>query len=689
MASRVRITTGGIKKFLRSRYKYPQAIAEYIWNGFDAQATRIDIDYEESPIRAITSLSVSDNGYGIPRNSLEKKFSPFYESQKSLGEDIDRHNSIQHGKNGVGRLTYFTFAKRATWETVYSDENGNLEYSISVDSEALDHYEASSKEALPTTKKPGTTVSFDGITGLTADKFETDIKRHLLREFAWFLKLNEAKDYEIYINGEKLDYIQLISETADEVIVHQPTDTKFSITFVRWSESLNQEYSRFYYQDSNGDERYKEHTTLNNKGDSFYHSVYIRSQYFNEFDFGMAEGSNQLALATGAKSDEQYRHLKKELAAYLRRKRKPFLKAYSSKLIEEYESEKVFPVFGEELWAQHRERELKDVVRELYQVEPRLFASLNIEQKKTFVRFIDLALESDERTRLFEIIKDVIDLDMEEREELIRILKNSKLSNIIKTISLIRDRFNIVGGLKDLVFDKELFANERDHLQKIVEGHFWLFGEQYNLVTAEEPKFEEALRRYRYILTGENEKTSIADPNRNKEMDIFMTRQSIGYDGSPIIENVILELKSPTVPLGKKELDQVEDYMRTILNTDEFNDTKAKWTFILVGNRLSKGQHEKNAFIQSRIDSYKEKGEPGLALHDDNYNYKIFVKTWSEVFNEFEIRHNFINEKLQLERERIAVESAEEVVDESRTSSAAQNPFVVPSAHKKKRVAVK
>lgn len=41
---------------------YKQAIAEYIWNGFDAGASRVYIDYEANGLGALTSLSISDNG---------------------------------------------------------------------------------------------------------------------------------------------------------------------------------------------------------------------------------------------------------------------------------------------------------------------------------------------------------------------------------------------------------------------------------------------------------------------------------------------------------------------------------------------------------------------------------------------------------------------------------------------------
>ena len=66
-----------------------------------------------------------------------------------------------------------------------------------------------------------------------------------------------------------------------------------------------------------------------------------------------------------------------------------------------------------------------------------------------------------------------------------------------------------VEDLKALVFQKDLNANEVNHIQGFIEKHYWLFGEQYNLVTAAEPNFEEALKRYTYYLHGEYEDKEI------------------------------------------------------------------------------------------------------------------------------------------------------------------------------------
>lgn len=57
----------------------------------------------------------------------------------------------------------------------------------------------------------------------------------------------------------------------------------------------------------------------------------------------------------------------------------------------------------------------------------------------------------------------------------------------------------VIEVLKTIVFDYAGYANERDHVQKIVEQHYWLFGEQYHLVTADK-RMQKALEEYLYLL---------------------------------------------------------------------------------------------------------------------------------------------------------------------------------------------
>jgi hypothetical protein len=215
-----------------------------------------------------------------------------------------------------------------------------------------------------------------------------------------------------------------------------------------------------------------------------------------------------------------------------------------------------------------------------------------------------------------------------------------------------------------LVFNKVLGANERDHLQKMIEKHYWIFGEQYHLVTAAEPKFEEALRRYIYLLRGEKKEVIIDHPDKNKEMDIFAVRQDLQND---IISNIVIELKHPLVKLGKKELDQVEAYLDVILKQHEFNASNMYWEFHLVGNSL-----DSTGYIERQYKNVEIYGEKSLVFK--NPRYKTYVKTWSEIFADFELRHKFLNEKLELERDKLIDSelSADEIINNIRNNTAAQ-----------------
>ena len=670
----IKITSKGIQKVLK-KYNESNAFAEFIWNGFDAKATAVEINYDANELGFMSSLSIRDNGYGIPFEKLKEKFEPFFESEKIIEIESPKNTSLVHGKNGVGRLTFFTFSNIAQWKTIYKKENKFYCYKIKIDSSSLNSYESSEKDITEIkSKHTGTEVIFSNIR-ITSDKIQEEIKAFLITEFGWFLELNKSKNYEIKINGETLAYSSLIGEKEDTTILHKETKTSFSIHYVRWAQKLNKEFSKYYYLDSTSTERFKEFTLLNNKGDHFYHSVYIQSNYFDEFNFTDSSATKQISLVGGNRIDDEFDFLHDKLVDYLRKKRRPFLKIYSDTVITEYESEGVFPIFKKDAWDQIRKAELHEIIKGLYEVEPKLFSNLNLEQKKTFVGFLNLLLDTGEREQLFKIMQEIVDLDSEERKDLALLLKSASLSNVIKTLKLIEDRFATYYQIKELAFNKKLNADEVHHLQKIVELHYWIFGEQYNLVTAAEPKFEEALRRFTYILKGTSKKKSITHVDKNKEMDIFMCRQELFINKTKC---VVVELKHPKKKLGKNEVDQVKKYMDVITKEQEFNANNISWDFILVGNEF-----DSTDYINKELGNTKHWGEDSLIFKNAGENnrgeYKIYVKKWSEIFNEFECRHKFIDEKLKIQRLKLMKEydNAGQVIEQSKLSSAARSPILI------------
>ena len=323
--------------------------------------------------------------------------------------------------------------------------------------------------------------------------------------------------------------------------------------------------------------------------------------------------------------------------------------------------------FGSDPWQKMRESELKLAIRSIYEIEPKIFAVLNKEQKTIMVSLLNLILEEGNRERVLEILKKVVEISDDERNELCKILRTTRLSNVIKTLKMIEDRFQTIEGLREIVFNKSLNANEIKHLQSIIESHYWVFGEQYYLVTAAEPKFEEALRRYTYLLNGEITDRKIDHDDKNREMDIFMCRQDKYIDN---ISNIVVELKSPTVNLGAKELEQVKKYMGVILKQSEFNAANMTWEFYLVGDRF-----DTSGYLEGELANAKSHGERFLVF--SNGSYKIYVMKWSEIFSVLECRYKFLTEKLKIERDKITgeeTETANNIVLRITTNSAVLSP---------------
>lgn len=640
----VEITSLGIKKVLQ-KYTPERAISEYIWNGFDAKATVVNVDFEmdSAEFDTYSSISISDNGEGIIYEDLSERFRKFYESNKS-GLSTDS-SDLTRGKNGYGRFTFHKFARFAKWLTKYIKDDSKLyAYNISINSDNLKEYEPS--EPIVDNGVRGTIVKFNEVNSEISSAFINEVLRPYLRaEFAWYLELNEGS--KIIINGDELDYSSIIAENDSFPITVKlgNENIDFECKYIRWTNKLNDEYSRFYFLNENLELKKTKTTSLNKKGDNYWHSLLVVSDFFNQENIdGEEEDNTTPKLFSQTEENKIYRELLSNLNEYLKDKRRPFLKVQAEKLIEKYEDEKVFPEFGINEWDMARKKGLENLVKEIYEVEPAVFMKLNKEQKRIFLELLNLVMDSSESESLLKIIGAVVELDSADRKEFAKILEETKLKYVITTINLIKDRLLILENLKQLVFNDDLKANERDHLQKYIEKHYWIFGEEYKMVCAEEVKFEEALKRYIYLLRGVSQKQYIDHPHKYKEMDLFLAGTDF-RDGRP--HNIIVEIKNPTTikKLGDKEVGQIKRYIDVILEQEEFNDHNEFWSFYLIGQ-------DYDSIVKSDIRNI----ETGLIREADNHC--VYVKKWSEITNEVERRLKYLLEKLKIERKKLSVENS-------------------------------
>lgn len=657
--NKIVLGTKGIKKVL-SGFTAVEAIAEYIWNGFDATASVIEVNVECNLIDGIESISIKDNGYGIDYSTLESKFKPFYESNKTINRNTEDSNTSFHGKNGVGRLTFFAFASKACWTTVYEEKGKKFKYSVEISQEKLDGYDADLPQEVNCSTKVGTIVTFYGI---QQNLQLNEIKNHLCTEFSWFLELMKKNNYELLINGSILNYSNLLKDYDTKYFKYQ--DVEFEVIFCRWSQKLHREYSKYYYLDSMNREKYKENTTLNNKGDDFYHSVFIYSNLFDEFSFEKTSGQMRLTIVGKNKEDDAFKYLKGEIDKLIKEKRNPFIKKNTQKFLEKVEKKEAYPNYDfNNPVDRYRKECLDEIISTIYYIEPRLLGNLKDNQLKTVIKMLGLLLESGEINNFIKIMDSVIEMTREEREGLATLLEFTTMSKITKTIQLLKDRAQSVANLKKLVYDDSLGAGEVNAIQPFIEKNYWLFGEQYHLVTAEEPDFEEALRRFIWILHGEKKikgSVKIDSENAKKQMDIFAVQQ---MKSGKIKKSIIVELKHPRLTLSAKEFNQVKKYMSTIREEERFNAPNIEWEFYLVGNEYNKD-------ILGEIENAKVHGETSLAYKANNY--KIYIKTWCEVFTEFEINYEFLMEKLEIEQKKLVSstgKSKEEILKQEEISTA-------------------
>jgi len=659
MASQIiEISSVAIRKLL-DKYTPEKAIAEFIWNGFDAKATIIcvNLEIDNKEMDTYKTISISDNGTGICFEELSDKFKKFHESNKALADN--NNIDLTRGKNGCGRLTFFKFARFAKWETRYQKDSTVMEYNITASNDDIKQYDTTTP--LISEKKTGTTVVFDEIKDVISTEFiNKTLIPFLQAEFAWYLELKEEN--RIFINGNELDYSSIIADNNDfpiNVTVNNNEHT-FNCKYFRWNKKLNDEYSRFYLLNSQLELKNNQTTKLNKKGDDFWHSIIVVDDFFDTVNYidDEVENDKQLRLSFENYEDRAiFNNLINRLNDYLKIKRRPFLKQQANALIDKYEKEDVFPKFSDNDWDKARKQNLEDLVKNLYEVEPAVFMKLNKEQKGVFIRLLNMIMDSEERDNLLKIVGEVIDLDSKDREEFTKILETTRLKQVISTINLVLDRIKTLENLKSLVFNHELKANEKDDLQTFIENHYWIFGEEYRMVCAEEVKFEKALQKYIYLLRGVDEKTFIEHPDKHKEMDLFLAGADF-RDGRP--HNVVVEIKNPTTIklLTAKELTQLETYLDVILKQDCFNNANEYWTFMLIGQ-------DYNDIIKRRV------ANPYTGLIQTGDNYNLYVKKWSEIVLEVENRLKYLLEKLKVERSKLSDnKSLSEIMNEVTNNSA-------------------
>lgn len=627
---------------------------EYVENGLDAGAKYVNINYVLDPIWAVTSISVSDTGHGIDFVALENKFWVFADSQKQRS----KFSSSTTGKDGIWRLSFITFAQNAKWKTIYKKDEVFQEYEINVSRDNPEDLEWSDIKAVqPIDGIVGTIVEFTGIdSSVSEHTINNDLRKYLLESISWRLLLTGAR---LYLNWKLIDPEELIQKSEDRVF--DVEWNSFNVRFVKWHERPKNEESRLYFIDPEGKEKYKLPTSYNRQGDGFHHSLYVRSQYFTEFNFSTKEdyaedsdesGSGITIQALFDPNDNApnpkskiFKALRKELNQWIHDIRKPFILVGAKEFIKEIQESGIL-VKGDSPFDEFLFENTKEMLEELYLYSPKFLTKQSDDQKAVFVKLVYTVLAEGNTTKVFDILDKVLNLSEEEREQFSKLLENMELSNIIKTVQLINDRLDTIKILEQFVYNESLNANEVRHLQGVISQHYWLFGEEYSLIGEAEPDFEINLTRFLYVLRGySDEKAHMEDPDKNKEMDLFLCKMDRHeHDWNPRIKNIVVEIKHPAKTIGTNEYNQVMKYMEIISKEPRFNGDSFEWRFYLIGRRHS-------SFIDVQLESNRWHGQSVILKPERNYI--VYYRAWSDIIEENKTRLEYLRSRLELKQKTL------------------------------------
>ncbi len=94
-----------------------KAIAEFVWNALDADATNVQVDLVRNALGGLEAIRIVDDGTGIARDRAEHDFESVGDSWKRKKRHTTLKSRALHGKEGLGRLRFYSLAERARWNT--------------------------------------------------------------------------------------------------------------------------------------------------------------------------------------------------------------------------------------------------------------------------------------------------------------------------------------------------------------------------------------------------------------------------------------------------------------------------------------------------------------------------------------------------------------------------------------------
>ena len=623
------ITVGIAEDAIEKISKAPadRVVEELIWNSIDAEATKIEIKLGWNMMGGIDEVRVSDNGHGIDYAQAELIFQQIGGSPKRLARRSPTLDRPYHGKEGEGRYKAFALGRKVEWHS-RTATNGQVQaFTVEIRSDQL--RSARIDQPVPCGGERGCDVVISDLRDGGGDLKSRSLKDDLVNRLAPYLIAN--KDVQIIYDGMRLDVEEaVLSKETLQVKVQASENTPAlsgSLRVIEWKKRRN---PALFLCDEDGialDE-----TKPGLKEHRFSFTAYLCSRLLRDLHeentLGLGDMEPRLHLLKEAS--------KAQMKAYFRKR----LAQEAATVAQRARKEGTYPYPQPATSAVERaERQVFDIcAATVHQYLPD-YDTADKETRRFTYRLLREALEQNSGN-VGVIFKEVLKLTEEQQADLVYLLQKTSFGSIIHASKTIADRLAFINGLEQILHEKTIrkHIKERKQLQRILVEELWLFGDEFAL-GADDVSLRTVLKEHLQII-GHDEAEGAPAASDTEDLtdipDLVLWRQFLRGRADQF-ENLVIELKRPTVRISLDEIQQVQRYAGKIMNNRYFDKQKTHWIFMVVSDEIA-GDAVEEVNQRDRKQGHVTRGR----------NHDVYVRRWSEVIHEAKLRLNFLKEHLDL-----------------------------------------
>lgn len=582
-------------EIITKQYPYiSDVFREILTNSIDAEATNIEIEIYKNGIGGISKVLITDNGYGMTKDTVVNIF-----SQIATDNKAKNHNQI--GQFGVGRFSVYTLGSLINWETkakISTDKLSIINFTISDDNTNNVACEYIEKQENNTgTKITIEQIHQDKYNGLS--KFGT-IKNSLSATFAALLfskkdvkiklsmfNVKKENDKEIVYEekSEIITFDELIVDVEEEKISASNISGELKHIVLNKSVSLDGKSQIIFSEKNITVQKEKldtieipEHKYIAIVSSDKFSTDLSRNKIigldsdFNEFKQYCISACENFANKKSKEYKIPFIALAAQMEGYPDRFKKTNLNEYEK--INKMIYDKCLSVINEKVNFISQSEKIKNII----------------------FSFLDKALCDN---NFLSLLQKLIGLSSSEVKELDKILGTLKFEEFSKLYNSTIGRLEFLNSFETLIYDfKEHNIAERTQLQKIIEDNLWLFGEEFNMAYFD--------KRISTILEEEGFNSDIEGKDLLPDFFLGFKKQDEIAKKQHIL---LIEIKKPGVPITSSHKETLLDRFDELTRSSRFPNTC--WHLYLVSDKIQKKFEDreiKNQYNIAISDSQKTKG---------------------------------------------------------------------------------